>query len=399
MNERRPRIGIVLTGGGARAAYQVGVLRAIADLVPRNVSNPFPIICGTSAGAVNAVALAADAANYRRAVLRLQAVWKNFTPEQVYRADLPGVMKNSLRWMLAAVTGGRGRDPTSLLDNSPLRSLLAERIEFPGIQRAIDEQHLYALAITCSGYTSGQSVCFFQGAAEVSPWRRVRRVGVPAAIGLDHLLASSALPFIFPAVHINREYFGDGSMRQIAPVSPALHLGAERVLVVAVGRQLQASPSAEKQRSPPEGYPTLAQIAGHAMNSIFLDSMEVDLERLKRINRTLSLLPEEALQSKRTSLRHVDFMVISPSEELEHIAMRHIDELPKTIRALFGSVGATQRGGSTLLSYLLFGRSFCRELIALGYKDAMAKRENLRGFLGYDPQWYCELRPTANTAA
>lgn len=399
MNEQRPRIGIVLTGGGARAAYQVGVLRAIADLVPKNVSNPFPIICGTSAGAVNAVALAADAANYRRAVLRLQAVWKNFTPEQVYRTDLPGVMKNSLRWMLAAVTGGRGRDPTSLLDNSPLRRLLAERIEFPGIQQAIDARHLYALAITCSGYTSGQSVCFFQGAPEVKPWRRVRRVGVPASIGLDHLLASSALPFIFPAVHINREYFGDGSMRQIAPVSPALHLGAERVLVVAVGRQLQASASAEKQRSPPEGYPTLAQIAGHAMNSIFLDSMEVDLERLKRINRTLSLLPEEALQNKRTSLRHVDFMVISPSEELEHIAMRHIDELPKTVRGLFGSVGATQRGGSTLLSYLLFGRRFCRELIALGYKDAMAKRENLRGFLGYDPQWYCELRTTAHTAA
>ena len=399
MNEQRPRIGIVLTGGGARAAYQVGVLRAIADLVPKNVSNPFPIICGTSAGAVNAVALAADAANYRRAVLRLQAVWKNFTPEQVYRTDLPGVMKNSLRWMLAAVTGGRGRDPTSLLDNAPLRRLLSERIEFPGIQQAIDARHLYALAITCSGYTSGQSVCFFQGAPEVKPWRRVRRVGVPASIGLDHLLASSALPFIFPAVHINREYFGDGSMRQIAPVSPALHLGAERVLVVAVGRQLQASASAERQRNPSEGYPTLAQIAGHAMNSIFLDSMEVDLERLKRINRTLSLLPEEALQHKRTSLRHVDFMVISPSEELEHIAMRHIDELPRTVRGLFGSVGATQRGGSTLLSYLLFGRRFCRELIALGYKDAMAKRENLRGFLGYDPQWYCELRTTANPAA
>ncbi len=399
MNELRPRIGIVLTGGGARAAYQVGVLRAIADLVPKNVSNPFPIICGTSAGAINAVALAADAANYRRAVLRLQAVWKNFSPEQVYRTDLPGVMKNSLRWMLAAVTGGRGRDPTSLLDNSPLRRLLAERIAFPGIQQAIDAQHLYALAITCSGYTSGQSVCFFQGAADVNPWRRVRRVGVPASIGLDHLLASSALPFIFPAVHINREYFGDGSMRQIAPVSPALHLGAERVLVVAVGRQLQASAPAEKQRNPSEGYPTLAQIAGHAMNSIFLDSMEVDLERLKRINRTLSLLPEEALQNKRTSLRHVDFMVISPSEELEHIAMRHIDELPRTVRGLFGSVGATQRGGSTLLSYLLFGRRFCRELIALGYKDAMAKRENLRGFLGYDPQWYCELRTTAHTAA
>lgn len=392
MKASAPRIGIVLTGGGARAAYQVGVLRAIADLVPKDVANPFPVICGTSAGAVNAVALAADAANYRRAVLRIQAVWKNFRPEHVYRADLPGVMKNSARWMLAAVTGGRGREPVALLDNSPLRDLLAQRIDYSAIQRAIDAGHLDALAITCSGYTSGQSVTFYQGATEVPPWRRARRIGVPMKIGLDHLLASSALPFIFPAVHINREYFGDGSMRQIAPVSPALHLGADRVLVVAVGRQHSAT---NHERPKSEGYPTLAQIAGHAMNSIFLDSLEADLERLQRINRTLSLLPDDAIASGRTSLRHVDFMVISPSEELEKIALRHIEELPRTVRALFRSVGATQRGGSTLLSYLVFGRRYCRELIALGYRDAMAKRDNLRGFLGYDAHWYCELRNTA----
>lgn len=393
MTEPRPRIGIVLSGGGARAAYQVGVLRAIADLVPKNVANPFPIICGTSAGAVNAVALAADSANYRRAVLQLQAVWKNFRPDQVYRSDLPGVLRNSLRWMHAAVTGGRGREPVSLLDNSPLRELLGARIDFPAIQRGIDAGDLYALAITCSGYTSGQSVCFYQGAPEAQPWRRVRRLGVSTTIGLDHLLASAALPFIFPAVHINREYFGDGSMRQIAPVSPALHLGAERVLIVSVGRQLQQPMAKERPRS--EGYPTLAQIAGHAMNSIFLDSLEVDLERLQRINRTLSLVPPDVVDSGRAALRHVDFMVISPSEDLERIAIRHVAELPGTLRALFGSVGATQRGGSTLLSYLLFGRRFCRELIALGYRDTMAKRDNLRGFLGYDAHWYCELRNTA----
>jgi NTE family protein len=387
-----PRIGIVLTGGGARAAYQVGVLRAIADLVPREVANPFPVICGTSAGAVNAVALAADAANYRRAVLRLQAVWKNFRPEHVYRTDLPGVMKNSARWMLAAVTGGRGREPVALLDNAPLRDLLTQRIEYAAIQRAIDAGHLDALAITCSGYTSGESVTFFQGAPGVRPWRRARRIGLRSSIGIEHLLASSALPFMFPAVHINREYFGDGSMRQIAPVSPALHLGADRILVVAVGRQ--HAPTAPP-RPPSDGYPTLAQIAGHALTSIFLDSLEADLERLRRINRTLSLLPPEAVAAGRTTLRHVDFMVISPSEELERMAMQHIDELPRTVRTLFGSVGATERGGSTLLSYLLFGRRYCRDLIALGYRDAMAKRDNLRGFLGYDPQWYCELRSTA----
>jgi NTE family protein len=190
-------------------------------------------------------------------------------------------------------------------------------------------------------------------------------------------------------VRIHREFFGDGSMRQLAPVSPALHLGAERVLVVSVGRR--PSPlQVERETSP--GYPTLAQVAGHALNSIFLDSMEVDLERLQRINRTLSMIPPEVLAGDRSGLRHVDAMVIAPSEEIDRIALRHAQSLPRTVRLLFRSVGATERGGATLLSYLLFERDFCRELMALGYKDVMARKDNLRGFLGYESQWYCELR-------
>jgi NTE family protein len=389
-----PRVAVVLTGGGARAAYQVGVLRAIADMVPRTAGNPFPIICGTSAGAVNAVGIAADAASYRRAVLRLQAVWKNFHADQVYRSDLPGVLRNSGKWLAAAVTGGLHHEPVSLLDNAPLARLLAERVDFAALRHAIDSNLLYALAINCSGYTSGQSVTFYQGASDISPWKRARRLGVPTAIGVEHLLASSALPFIFPAVRIHREYFGDGSMRQLAPISPALHLGADRVLVVSVGRQAAVVPAAaEREKSP--GFPTLAQIAGHALNSIFLDSMEVDLERLQRINRTLSMVPPDVLARDRSGLRHVDAMLVAPSEDIDKIALRHAQSLPRTIRLLFRSVGATERGGATLLSYLLFERAFCRELIALGYKDAMARRDNLRGFLGYTNEWYCEIRSNA----
>jgi NTE family protein len=236
----------------------------------------------------------------------------------------------------------------------------------------------------------------YQGPPSVEPWRRARRIGIAMPIGIEHLLASSALPFIFPAVRINREYFGDGSMRQIAPISPALHLGADRVLVVSVGRQLARSPATGAfPRTQSPGYPTLAQIAGHALDSIFLDSMEVDLERLQRINRTLSMIPPEVLQRNGSSLRHVDFMLISPSEELEKIALRHAASLPRTVRLLFQSVGATQRGGAALLSYLLFERAFCRELIALGYKDTMARRDSLRGFLGYAGQGHCALRDSA----
>ena len=394
MDGPRPRIGIILTGGGARAAYQVGVLRAIAELVPREAGNPFPIISGTSAGAINAVALAADAVNFRRAVLRLQAVWKNFHADQVYRADPLGVLANSAKWIFGALSGGRwGSESIALLDNSPLRQLLSERVRFDAIQRCIDAGHLYALAITCSGYSSGQSVCFFQGAPGVQPWKRARRIGTSMPIQLEHLLASSALPFIFPPVRINREYFGDGSMRQLAPLSPALHLGADRILVIAVGRQMNGNAAPERVQGHQQ--PTLAQIAGHSLNSIFLDSMEVDLERLQRINKTLDLIPPAVLARSGSPLRHVDFMVIAPSEDIERIALRHVESLPRTLRLLFRSVGATQRGGSVLLSYLLFERSFCRELIGLGYRDTMARRDNLQGFLGLSSNWYCELRAPA----
>ena len=395
MSTSRPRIGIILTGGGARAAYQVGVLRAIAELVPRDTENPFPIICGTSAGAINAVALAADSGNFRRAVLRLQAVWRNFRAEQVYRADLVGVIKNSVKWIGAALTGGLGHLPIALLDNSPLRRLLTERVQFEAIQRCIDAGHLSSLAITCSGYTSGQSVCFYQGAASIRPWRRARRIGTPMQIQLEHLLASSALPFIFPAVRIHREYFGDGSMRQVAPLSPALHLGAERLLVISVGRQIASSEPAANARVKVLGHPTLAQIAGHALDSIFLDSLEADLERLRRINNTLSLIPPEVMARSPTTLRHVDSMVISPSQDLEQIAIRHVQSLPRTLRLLYRSVGATQLGGFTLLSYLLFERPFCRELIELGYRDAVSCRENLRALLGPNAKWNREVQTSS----
>ena len=378
------RVGLVLTGGGARAAYQVGVLRAIAEMLPQDAACPFPIICGTSAGAINATVLAANAGNFRRGVRQLMTVWKNFHVDQVYRADPLGVIHNSSKWIAAALTGGLGRrTPISLLDNSPLASLLSTRLNFGDVQESIARGNLYAFSITCSGYTSGQSVTFFQGAPGLEPWHRARRIGIPATIGLDHLMASSALPFIFPATHINREYFGDGSMRQIAPVSPALHLGATRLLVIGVGRQL----ASQQERIKTESYPSLAQIAGHCLNSIFLDSLEVDLERLQRINRTLAMMPPELRAKNSLPLHEVDFRVISPSEALEKIALAYTHKLPRTIRALLYTVGALKKSGSNLVSYLLFEREYCRALISLGYNDSMQRRDELMKFLGYEACW------------
>jgi len=375
----KPVVGLIMTGGGARAAYQVGVMRALHDILPRGVPNPFPIICGTSAGAINAAVLATDAGNFRRGVRRLMTVWKNFHVDQVYRADAWGALGNSAQWLLSAISGGRLSDRISLLDNSPLEQLLDRHVDFPAIGRNVEAGHLAAFAVTCSGYTSGQSVTFYQGHASLAGWERARRVGVAMPIGLPHLMASSALPFIFPPVKINREYFGDGSMRQIAPVSPALHLGADRLLVIGVGRQ--ASQSAVRQ--PSEGYPPLAQIAGHALDSIFLDALEVDLERLQRINRTLAIIPPETLAKNGYPLRAVEFRVLTPSVPLSQIAAQYAHDLPRVIRGLLQTVGAMKRTGSNLVSYLLFEKSYCRALIKLGYGDAMAQRDDLLAFLGH----------------
>lgn len=368
-----------MTGGGARAAYQVGVMRALHDMLPADAPNPFPIICGTSAGAINAAVLATDAGNFHRGVRRLMTVWKNFHVDHVYRADARGALGNSARWLFSTLTGGRlTRGGISLLDNAPLARLLDRHVDFPAIGRNIEAGHLHAFAVTCSGYTSGQSVTFYQGISSLADWARARRVGVAMPIGLPHLMASSALPFIFPPVKINREYFGDGSMRQIAPVSPALHLGADRLLVIGVGRQA-TQPAVRVQAN---GYPPLAQIAGHALDSIFLDSLEVDLERLQRINRTISIIPPETLAKNGYPLRAVDFRVITPSVPLSQIAAQYAHELPRVIRGLLQTVGAMKRTGSNLVSYLLFERGYCRELIKLGYSDTMAQKDDLTAFLG-----------------
>ena len=373
------KTGLILTGGGARAAYQVGVLKAIAEMLPRRTQNPFPVICGTSAGAFNAVTLAVYAQSFRLGVQYLEKMWKNFEAHDIYRADPLGVFNNSIRWLsglLLNVAGINKLNRVSLLDSSPLAELLDSVLRSDKIQENIDVGVLHALSISASGYSTGHSVNFFQSVQGVQPWQRARRLGVSTYIEAKHILASSAIPFIFPAVLINREYFGDGSMRQIAPISPALHLGAVRVLVIGTGQTEVQQP----ERTRVDDYPSLARIAGHAMDSIFLDSLEVDMERLKRINRTISLVSDEVRQHM--NLQHIDVLLISPSQSIEKIAGRYARQLPWAVRFLLRGVGAMRRNTSTLVSYVLFEKDFCRALIDLGYQDAMSRKEELMSFIG-----------------
>ena len=371
------RSALVLSGGGARAAYQIGVLKAIADILPEGMHHPFGIICGTSAGAINATALACYADNYRNAVYEIEYVWKTFSPEKVYRTDPIGVMVNAARWFAGLFLPMPHR-ANSLLDNAPLRVLLERSLKFDNVQENIDSGFLRALSVTASGYNSGHSVAFFQGSPDISSWKRFQRIGLRTRLTVQHLLASSAIPTIFPATRINREYYGDGAMRQLAPLSPALHLGAEKILVVGVS----GNRSAPQVRRPTEGYPSLAQIGGHLLNSVFLDSLEYDVERLERINDSLEMIPGHVLSKHGVELRPVDCLVISPSQCLDQIASRYLKTLPLTIRFFLHGIGATRTSGSSILSYLLFERMFCNDLIALGYRDGMEVRDKIEAFFG-----------------
>ncbi|MBK8764311.1 MAG: patatin-like phospholipase family protein [Burkholderiaceae bacterium] len=378
--------GLILMGGGARAAYQVGVLEGIARILESRGwpagRNPFPVVCGTSAGAINAAAIAAHSDDWLGAIERLTAVWHNFSASQVYRVDARGSLGNAAHWVGALLFGWMVRSrPRSLFDNSPLADLLGRMIDLRRLQRCLDDGHLKALAITASSYTSGQHVTYYETRDAVTPWYRTQRLSSPTRIEIAHLLASSAIPFAFPAMPLHldgrHEYFGDGSMRQTAPISPAIHLGADRILVIGAG-QLQRGTTQAEHTGSQYLYPSLAQVAGHAMASIFLDGLASDIERLTRVNRTVNMLADEHRQ--RSDLRNIDLLVIAPSQRLDTLATEHVHHLPRNIRMVLRMLGATDKRGAGLSSYLLFEKAYTRRLLDLGREDAQAHRDQVLRF-------------------
>ena len=362
-----PLLGLVLTGGGARAAYQVGVLKGIAELLDRRARNPFPIVTGTSAGAVSAIAIASDPAHFRHAVYVIEKVWREFRVHHVIKADLASVLKSGLHWILALLSGGwLVHPPRSLFDNTPLWELLRKNLDFDGIPRGMYKQHLQAVGICATSYSDSDSVTFYACAGPIEPWTRAARKGARVQLTLEHLMASLAIPFLFRPIFLHQQYFGDGAMRQTSPLSPAIHLGANRLLVIGVGDASAAGLGMPKTRSEP----TFGQMFGFMLDSLFMDQLHSDLERLSGFN-------------EQPGAQRIETLVLTPSRDLGEIARQYRSELPPSIRGLMRAMGASagSTSAATLLSYLLFERGYTRELIALGLADARARAEEIRTFL------------------
>lgn len=364
---------LVLGGGGARAAYQVGVLKAIVQLYPRNHGIPFKIICGTSAGAINGTSIATHASCFHLGVRKLEWIWRNFRTEKVYSASMLGVLKHLSKMLLMSVQDDKvNTNAGSLFNSEPLRGLLDNLINFARIDRNIGSGSLNALSIDASCYNSSRSVTFFQGSHDIHEWQRDRRSGQRTLLNTDHLLASSAIPLVFPSVKLNQNYYGDGSVHQLAPLSSPIHLGAKKILVINLD-------SPHKQLSQElDHHPKTATIAGHLLDTIFSDTLNSDLERLERINNTLSLIPKE--DCKKLTLTKIQTLVIKPSEDLSLIASRYYNEMPFAVRAMLRPIGINQQTDSSIISYLLFERSYCSALIDLGYQDAMCQIDEIRDF-------------------
>jgi len=364
---------LVLGGGGARPAYQIGVLKALVQFYPRNHNVPFDIICGTSAGAINAISIATHASCFHLAIKKLDWVWRHFETHKVYRTSIPQVLRHLGRMAIKGLQDDKvNTDAGSLLDNQPLRELLNNLIDFKRIDRNIGNDALKAISIDSSCYNNSRSYTFYQGNEHIDDWQRARRVGIRSLLNTEHLLASSAIPMVFPSIKLNQAYYGDGSVHQLSPLSSPIHLGANKIFVINLDSPHKHFPIEF------EYHPKTATIAGHLLDTIFSDTLNSDLERLQRVNNTLSMISPQDRET--LNLRHIDTLVMKTSQDLSRIAERFYDDMPFAIKTLLKLFGINRHSDSSIVSYLLFEKSYTTTLIELGYQDAMDRIDEIKQF-------------------
>ncbi len=375
------RVALVLTGGGARGAYQAGVVEAVHEIAARlGVARPFQTLTGVSAGAINASFLAAQADAPFEAAARLAGFWRSLQSDMIFRTDAASIGRIGLRWITEMVaTGNIGRHQArALLDTAPLRGLLRKRIPFRRIRGNLDAGHLDGLAVAATDVESSENITFCMVRDEFVPWTRSFRLGVPAVIGEAHVAASAAIPLLFPPIEIGGRPFGDGCLRHAAPLSAALHLGASKLLVVGVRKGYEPDAAASFLAGRPAPAPSLARILSLVIHAVMLEAVDVDIERLRRINATIRLIPEA--QRAQTPLREVECLYLRPSEDVGQIAAEESKHAPRIIRYLLRGLGPVEEAAG-IASYLLFEPGYCGRLIELGRRDTLARQDEVEAFL------------------
>lgn len=374
-------VGLVLTGGGARGAYQVGAILALSEIMP-DVPTPFRVLTGVSSGAINIMPLGAAADDFRRGAQRLFELWSQLTPERVYRTDPPKLAQLGIRWLKDLTMGGAlGTSRANhLLDTSPLRELLKRELDCSQLSKHIAEGRLRGVAVSATNYLTGNTVTFFDGAPHIEPWVRGGRIAVREAITADHVLASASIPVFFPPVRIGGKVYGDGQIRMTTPLGPAIHLGAQKIVAIALRYRRTGEQTLAMNLELEQRHVSIAQIAGVVLNSVFLDSLDNDLERMQRINRTISLFSAEQRERSPDLLRRILALVLRPSQDLGRLAADQYDKFPAMLRHLLRGIGAIGESGWDLLSYVAFEPDYIRQLIDLGHRDTMARRREIEDF-------------------
>ena len=384
-SDMKRRLALVLSGGGARGAYQAGALRALAEILAQP-HLPFPILAGVSAGAINVAYLACHADDFQEATAKLWQMWENIREDQIFHINRRVASLIGMRWLADIILHFpliSGPKPQYLLDTKPMLDLLRRNLNFDMIKKHFESQILHGVAFSATNYDTGNAVTFFDGHRSIEPWLRRTRLGIREALTADHVVASTAMPIFFQPVVIRNSYYGDGCIRLTTPLSPALHMGADRIL--AIGTHCPPRPKDAlavikgETRPHPNIKPSLADVFGVLITSIFLDALELDLERLQRINESVQLTSKSAQEKRSEKLKYVSAMALQPVRNLGSIAAALRPPLP--FRHLLYALGAASDRSTDILSFLAFEKSYTSKLLELGYQDTMGRRSELKEFL------------------
>jgi NTE family protein len=371
-------VGLVLSGGGARAAYQVGVLSAIADISSdAKVENPFNIYSGVSAGAINTCMLAGSPHTFKGAVENLMSLWTNINSDQVFNSSPFGLTRGALKWFTDLSSGGlKNTHGMSLLQTDPLRQLLETNCKFDEIGKKIKAGTLRAVSVSALDYLTTSTTSFIEGVDDIKTWNRVRRFSEKTNLSAEHIMASAAIPLLFPPIQVGEIYYGDGSVRNLSPCAPAIYLGAKKVIAIGVRKQQDLCYTA--RTAGPQKSPTLAKVINVLLHAVMMDGLEHDIERMERINQNLKLLTQAEKDS--LPVGTIEHLWISPSVEISEIAAKKVHELPMMIRYLLKGLGSLEEAAE-LASFLLFESNYCKELIEIGYEDGMKAKDKIRSFI------------------